>query len=144
MDVCCLSDSSCLDPPSLSLYFLFLFYIHLLSGRICLVSSGVNPRYPLIYAAVSSLQLPVSMSLFPKPSLSMFAAVDLRWLIYRPASPPSGWVIDPFHSSLLILFVYTTKSQTFPASLVLLFLLALSSSSRCDQHSSILSPFNVR
>ena len=70
----CRTPAIWIPPPSRSIFF-FLFYIHLLSGRICLVSSGVNPRFPLIYAAVSSLQLPVSMSSFPNSSLSMFAAV---------------------------------------------------------------------
>lgn len=123
MDVVCLSGSSCLDPPPLSLYFLFLFYIHLLSGRICLVSSGANPRYPLLYAAVSPLQLPVSMPSFPYSSLSMFAAVAsvqqrccLPSLAYILACVAPFWL--GYRSILLISshltsFVYTTKSQTF-------------------------------
>ena len=60
------------------------------------------------------------------PLLPLFssAAVDLRWLIYWPASPPSGWVIDPFYSSLLISFVcvYYKESNI----LLLLFLLFFS------------------
>lgn len=64
------------------------------------------------------------------PLLPLFssAAVDLRWLIYWPASPPFclGYRSILLISSHSVCVYYTTKSQTFLLLLFLLFFFLLS------------------
>lgn len=111
MDVVCLSGSSCLDPPPLSrsiFFFYFTYTSFLVESALSLQAQIPVTLYSMRRSALSNcpfLCLHFHTRRCPcSPLLPLFssAAVDLRWLIYWPASPPSGWVIDPFYSSLLI------------------------------------------